>query len=145
MITVKKIESFKELDKILPLIEEFHRKGYVYYSLSGFLGLITANLLMPYFSIWYAMDDDRIIGYTTAVIEIRFFEKGCTILDAYMIENNEKVSKIFYEEIEDWAINNGCDFLFCFTTREGAIERKYDFEFYNCFLIKKLNKTKQEV
>lgn len=130
MILIKKIDTFKELDKLLPIIFEIHSKSDFYnlYSISGFIGYLTLGLQSPNMGIWIVQIDNAIIGYAIAIIEVRFFERECIIQDAYIKENKEEIVSVCYKEIEEWAKQNGCKYLSCYTERDMAIDKKYGFK-----------------
>ena len=140
MTTIKKIDTLKELDELLPVILEFHAKMEFYslYSACGFIGFLMMNFFNNDFGIWIYKKDNEILGYAIVSISYRFFEKECSIVDAYIKENNESVTSIGFEEIEDWAKIKGCKYLSCYTLRDIGIGKKYGFKNKFNFMIKEV-------
>lgn len=140
MILIKKIDTLKELDELLPVILAFHAQMEFYslYSASGFIGFITMNFFSNDFGIWICKKDNEIIGYTIVFISYRFFEKECTIIDAYIKENNESITSIGFETIENWAKAKECKYLSCYTLRDIGIGKKYGFKNKFNFMTKEI-------
>lgn len=140
MTMISRLKEPEELDQILPLIIEFHANNlfYSYYSLSSFIAFITNNCISPFFSIWIAKENDAIVGYAIATIDIKYQVKECIIYDAYSKSTDTDIVKLCFEEIEDWAKDSGCKYISCYSDRAEALEKKYGFEKVSTFMIKKL-------
>lgn len=126
MIKIYKITKLEDLDKILPLIEEFRKvDGFLKnYTLSGIYGNMITSFYTPSYSVWTAEENNAIIGVAIANIVYRYFNKECHIELAYMRSNNPVVSETVWEYIQDWAKENECNRITCFSERFGMM-RKY--------------------
>lgn len=139
MIKIYKITEFKDLDKILPLIEEFRKQDNFlkHYSLAGIYSQLFFNFFNNDFSIWTAEEDGDIIGFMVAGISHKYFDKHCHIEMAYMKKLNCAASDTGFDMVIDWARENKCKFLTCFSQRAG-FPKKYKFEIVTNFLTIKI-------
>lgn len=140
MITAVKIESYEELDKLIPMMEKFYHQAEMdkYYSLNGIIGHVMMKLLMPLFGIWKIVEDNKTIGYIIAEIGWNQLQLDCTITHAYSEKQDNEASHAIYNQIEEWARTMGCKTMSCYSTRERAMEKKYGFEPVKILMMKRL-------
>jgi hypothetical protein len=140
MVEIRKIEKWKELDAIIPMLIDFHKGNKVYriYPLSGFLSWLTFNFVNPNLGVFGVYSDDKLVGYSICEIGWKWMEKTCTIIDAVFVENREELAPALEKVIIEWAKTGGCTTLEAVTTRVEAMERKYGAECTAGIIIRKL-------
>jgi hypothetical protein len=139
---IAKIATLKELDEMLPMIQEAHEskyfKFYDQYTYSGFVHYLVNNLWSPYFGIFKITESDEIVGYFILETISRFLTKECLVLESFMTKNDGLLSDEGHDFAVAWAKEQGCEHISCYTVRDDAIKRKWDFNNVSSFMIKKL-------
>lgn len=133
-----KVKSIAELDYIMPLIQKLHRYIGIdkYVSITGYMTWIVANLLNPTFAVWYGLKDGSVNWFVICQIQLRAGRLECAIVDACMETVDTGISDEMFGFIEEWARDQKCEFLSCYSKRPGAMERKYGFEEFGTVMIK---------
>lgn len=144
-MNIERIEKISELDQILSMMEKVHsvNKTYQGKSFTGYIHYCGFNLMFPdQFAILVFKDEDIVKGYVIAHIGNNQFENHCAIVDAYMDEIDEEITKQANNILESWAEENGCIFMETFSSRAGAICRKYGYEHVSEYLRKPIGGAK---
>lgn len=139
---IQRVTTLKELDELLPMIQEAHEskyfKFYDLYTWSGFVYYLVSNLWSPYFGIWKIIECEELAGYFILEVVTRFLTKECLTLESYMTTNDGNLSEEGKEVAVAWAKEQGCEHISCYTVRDEAISRKWGFDNVSSFMTKKL-------
>lgn len=145
MITYKKIETLKELDKILPMIESFH-KTLEYCQLfphSAYLLWLIFNFRTPAMGVWVCYDSfvKAPVGYIIATIEETHTMKEVLAYEAFSRFEDEEIKQKILTEVMAWGKSNGCIRVSMFTENEKVMNtmvKRYGFRLSRYQLVKEV-------
>jgi len=116
---VRKLETFQELDAILPLIEKLH-KSTEYCKLfphSAYLMWLTLNFRLPNMAVWgvYPEIGDTPVGYAIAVVQDLHSTGEALMYEAYSEFSEVESKKLVIKLAKAWARERGCKLLSMYT------------------------------
>ncbi len=136
-----KITTYEELDRLIPVITEFHatQKYCTFFPHSGYLAWLTVNF--PNLGIWVVYAGEDIACYVIVSIQANNLVKEALVYEAYSVVKDFDVTTKTFSKIEEWAKQNGCRMITCYTEREKdseAFYKRYGFEIQRVCLSKRL-------
>ena len=149
MFFYEKIDTFKELDEILPMIEGLH-KSQEYCRLfphSAYLLWLTLSFNTPMMGIWVCYESDSFdsqsepVGYIIATLSDIHGTKEVLLYEAYAKSGGVDVKKEMLSEITEWARSNGAVRLSMYTENEkvkDTMMKRYGFELSRYHLVKEV-------
>lgn len=105
-MTVKRVTDMMDIMQIVPIEVRLREKEQSDVPVKDILTFVNAQLLNPYFSIWIATENNRVLAYVITLINA-FNTKEIVILRIWYDHHNKEAFRLMVKEMETWAKSNG--------------------------------------